>query len=279
MAGSKRKSPTPSSQLPSVSPVRGIELLRRQIDRARELLQSRPLDQTRYTAWENTTREFLILAFGSGSQYVTSVMDIGKYGAFPVNAPESWWEQHRANSLKQQVGVLESCVEVLEAQAEDDSPSNQEGVLYAGIRVFLVHGHDEAVREQTARFLERLGIEAVILREQPNAGRTIIEKFIDYSDVAFAVVLLTGDDRGGRHDDPYEEQRLHARQNVILELGFFLGKLGRKRVCALYQDGVDIPSDYQGVAFVRLDSGGGWRLELARELKEAGLDIDLNRAL
>jgi predicted nucleotide-binding protein len=74
-------------------------------------------------------------------------------------------------------------------------------------------------------------------------------------------------------------QKLRARQNVILELGFFLGKLGRKRVCALYQHNVEIPSDYAGVLFVPIDSGGAWRLPLARELKAAGLDIDMNRAV
>jgi predicted nucleotide-binding protein len=148
-----------------------------------------------------------------------------------------------------------------------------------GNRVFLVHGHDEGAIHETARWLERFSLRVTILREEPNAGRTIIEKFIDFSDVVFAVVLLTGDDRGGPFKTPYESQKPRARQNVILELGFFLGKLGRKRVCALYQQDVEIPSDYAGVLFIPIDSGGAWRLALARELKAAGLDIDLNKAV
>lgn len=144
-------------------------------------------------------------------------------------------------------------------------------------RVFLVHGHDEKVRETVARFLEKLRLTPVILHEQPNKGRTIIEKFIDYSDVAFAVVLLTADDRGAASSDATEKTlRARARQNVILELGFFLGKLGRERVCSLYEDGVEIPSDYQGVLFVKLDQEGAWRFRLAKELKEGGLPVDLN---
>lgn len=95
--------------------------------------------------------------------------------------------------------------------------------------VFLVHGHNEAAIHETATVLERLGLRVTILREQPNSGRTIIDKFVDRSDVAFAVILLTGDDRGGSSAVPAEEQKLRARQNVILELGFFLGKLGRKQ--------------------------------------------------
>lgn len=144
--------------------------------------------------------------------------------------------------------------------------------------VFLVHGRDERVRETVARFLEHLDLRVIILHEQPDRGRTIIEKFEDHSkDAGFAVVLLTGDDRGGLKEEDPSTYPPRARQNVILELGFFLGAFGRDRVCALYEDGVDIPSDYQGVLFTKLDSG--WKLKLAHELKAAGLPVDLNRVL
>jgi predicted nucleotide-binding protein len=145
-------------------------------------------------------------------------------------------------------------------------------------RVFLVHGHDEGARESVARFLEKLQLECVILHEQPNKGRTIIEKFEDYSDVGFAVVLLTPDDRGGISDGTFEAQNRRARQNVLLELGFFLGALGRSHVCALYVEGVEIPSDYSGVLFLPLDGGGAWRMALVRELIAAGLEVDANHA-
>src|SRR5258708_3675261 len=116
-----------------------------------------------------------------------------------------------------------------------------------------------------------------ILHEKPNKGRTVIEKFSDYSNVGFAVVLLTADDRGGPKDQPYEGQSLRARQNVLLELGFFLGSLGRGKVCALCEDGVEIPSDYHGVLFVPLDKEGAWRLRLAREIREAGIPLDISK--
>jgi len=144
--------------------------------------------------------------------------------------------------------------------------------------VFIVHGRNEGVRETVARFLENLGLHVIILHEKPDRGRTIIEKFEDYSQEAgFAVVLLTGDDRGGLKEEDSSTYRLRARQNVILELGFFLGAFGRDRACALYEDGIDIPSDYQGVLFTKLDSD--WKLKLARELKAAGLPVDLNSFL
>ena len=142
----------------------------------------------------------------------------------------------------------------------------------------MVHGHDEGARETVARFLEKLQLECVILHEQPNKGRTIIEKFEDYADVAFAVVLLTPDDRGGISTGPFESQRSRARQNVLLELGFFLGALGRSHVCALYVKDVEIPSDYSGVLFLPLDEGGAWRMALLRELIAAGLEVDANSA-
>ena len=141
----------------------------------------------------------------------------------------------------------------------------------------MVHGRDEALRETTARLLEKLALVPIILHEQPNKGRTVIEKFEDYSDVGFAVVLLTPDDKGGLATDPIDSYQPRARQNVVLELGFFLGKLGRQNVCALYQEGVDIPSDYSGVLFVKVDSGGAWRYQLGHEIREAGLQVDLNR--
>ena len=146
-------------------------------------------------------------------------------------------------------------------------------------KVFVVHGHDNEAKEGTARFLQRLGLEPVILHEQASSGRTIIEKFEIYSgDIAFAVVLLTPDDVGCPGNGP-NEPKPRARQNVILELGYFMGRLGRDRVCALHRGGVELPSDYQGVIYVELDTGGAWRTKLAQELVQAKLPIDLSGLL
>ena len=143
-------------------------------------------------------------------------------------------------------------------------------------RVFIVHGHDEAAKESVARLLEKLELEPIILHEQPNRGRTVIEKFENYSDVKFAVVLLTPDDVGAAREDA-KNLKPRARQNVLFELGFFIGKLGRERVCALYKDGVEIPSEFSGVLWTPVDEAGAWRLKLGKEIKAAGLDVDLNK--
>lgn len=145
-------------------------------------------------------------------------------------------------------------------------------------KVFVIHGRDEGIKSTVARFLEKLGLEAVVLHEQPNAGRTVIEKFEDFARVGFTVVLLTPDDKGGLQNDE-GDLKPRARQNVIFELGYFIGKLGRKRVCALVKEGVEWPSDYNGVLYVSLDNLGAWKMELLRELKEAGYRVDANDAL
>lgn len=144
--------------------------------------------------------------------------------------------------------------------------------------VFVVHGHDDEAKESVARFIEKLGLSAIILHEQPASGRTVIEKFERYSDVAFAVVVLTPDDVGATLRKR-EDLRPRARQNVIFELGFFVGKLGRNKVCALFREDVEIPSDYNGVCYIPVDRNGAWRTQLASELRAAGLHIDLNRTM
>ena len=117
----------------------------------------------------------------------------------------------------------------------------------------------------------------MILAEQASRGRTIIEKF-EAHQVSFAVALLTPDDAGSLAIER-TDSRPRARQNVIFELGFFIGRLGRERVRALTKGEVEIPSDYSGVEYIPLDVGGGWKLHLVRELKAAGFDVDANRAL
>ena len=117
----------------------------------------------------------------------------------------------------------------------------------------------------------------MVLHEQANIGRTIIEKFEEHAQVGFAVVLLTPDDVGAFRDDK-SKQKPWARQNVIFEFGYLIGKLGRKRVCALVKGDVEKPSDYNGVLYISFDDSGGWKMRLIKELKTAGFKVDANLA-
>ena len=148
-----------------------------------------------------------------------------------------------------------------------------------GAGVFIVHGHDNAVKQEVARFMQQVtGTAPTILHEQPNGGRTIIEKFESVAaDIGFAIVLLTADDQGS----PTGEVDLNprARQNVVFEMGFFIGTLGRSRVAVIYERGVELPSDMSGVLYTEIDGAGAWKLGLARELRAAGIDVDMNKAI
>ncbi len=160
----------------------------------------------------------------------------------------------------------------------DNAIQTTQPTLAEGKRVFVVHGHDEDMKNEVALFLAQGGLDPIILHEKPNKGRTIIEKFEDYSDVAYAVVLLTADDVGGTDSgDPKLQPR--ARQNVVFEFGFFIGRLQRDRVCALCQETVKRPSDIDGLVYILLDESGAWKRNLAKELESAGLDIALDKAL
>ena len=178
--------------------------------------------------------------------------------------------------------MLQSMIDEINEYWEDESGTSRSSDSHRNEQinteeVFVVHGRDEGAREKVARFLERLDLKPVVLHEQPNKGRTIIEKFEDYARVGFAVILLTPDDIGKLKDDE-GDFKPRARQNVILELGYFIGQLGRERVCALVKKGVEWPSDYDGVLYIPLDDSGGWEMRLIQELKSAGYDIDANRA-
>ena len=279
-----RKPPTKSStQPPTISPAKGIELIKRQIEAGKNLLSKEYLDDNDYGAWRNTSENFLTKAFGENHPNLEDFQDAGRIWSAPFNAPDEWWHQQRKEGVQAKLVRLESYLDILNAEMELAEPTASMAIpttSSASLRkVFVVHEHNETVRETCARFLEKLGLEPIILHEQPNAGRTIIEKFQDHSDVGFAVILLTGDDKGAPKDADASSLKLRARQNVILELGFFIARLGRSKVCPLYESGVELPSDYNGVVFVPLDSAGAWRFQLARELKASGIDVDLNKAI
>jgi predicted nucleotide-binding protein len=145
-------------------------------------------------------------------------------------------------------------------------------------KIFIIHGHDEEMKQAIARVVEKLGFNPIILHEQPNKGRTIIEKFTDYSDVGFAIALLSPDDLAYSKESSPEQAKYRARQNVIFELGFFIGKLGRSRVLAMFDEknNFEKPSDYDGIIYVPYEKNGNWQFEIMKELKACGYQLDAN---
>ncbi len=145
-------------------------------------------------------------------------------------------------------------------------------------KVFISHGHDREVITTVAKFVEALGLKPTVLHEQPKKGQTIIDKFEEQADEAgFAIVLLTPDDVGSSKATGKRKPR--ARQDVIFELGYLLRGLGDERVCALYKEGVELPSGIRDVAYVPMDSADDWKLKLSQGMRKAGLPVDMSRAL
>ena len=141
-------------------------------------------------------------------------------------------------------------------------------------KVFIVHGQDNATKFEVARFIEKIGFVPIILHEQVSGSKTIIEKIEIYSDVGFGIVLYTPCDVGARNADKINLKG-RARQNVVFEHGFLIGKLGRSNVCSLVKGDVEIPNDISGIVYTSMDVGN-WQIELAKELKSAGYPIDMN---
>lgn len=178
--------------------------------------------------------------------------------------------EYRTNMAKS-ISSLESIRDRLELFEESDPPER-----IFGEKIFIVHGHNEGAKHKIARFIEDLDLTAIILDEQP-IGHTIIDKFEEHAgEAGFAIILLTGDDIGAPKDQK-DNLQPRARQNVILEFGYFLGELGRKRIGVLYEEDVELPSDIAGLEYIPLDNAGGWKIKLAKGIRDAGFTVDMNK--
>ncbi|MBO7617875.1 MAG: nucleotide-binding protein [Bacteroidales bacterium] len=181
-------------------------------------------------------------------------------------------------------------VALIECSATVPKQSNRETVEEKpqSKDIFIVHGHNEEMKQTVARVVTRLGLNPIILHEQANEGRTIIDKFeFNAENIQFAIILLSGDDlaasikdlEGVKDEDVGKRLEKRARQNVVFEMGYFAGKLGRSKLFYLLQDGVIKPGDLDGLVYTPYDAVGAWKFGLVKELKACGYDVDANRVL
>lgn len=241
-----------------------------------------------FKKWIRDTQVALEHIFGKASRHITDFNQIGySLGAFSRSTPEHKFQQRYLDGLENARYVLASMIEEIQEYWEESgeteiiTPNDESGMAPLqsdSNKIFIIHGHDGGAKETVARFISQLGLEPIILHEQPNQGRTVIEKFEDYSEVGYAIALITPDDTGSSIKDP-ENIRKRARQNVIFEFGYFIGKLGRHRVAGLVKGDIEVPSDYSGVLYIPIDESGAWRFLLIKELKSVGYEVDANKAI
>ncbi len=218
------------------------------------------------------------------SEYLRSVKSVIFHSAVLPSSEEAdryMWESGKSEYLSIFKAMKRELELFGDGKNEDDEIEINESQSIIDINqknVFIVHGHDEALKQTVARTVDQLGLNAIILSEQDDGGHTVIEKFeVHANDCKFAIILLSPDDVGYKRSDQPDPPKFRARQNVILELGYFMGRLGRKNVIAIVKDDpsgqLEIPSDIAGFMYTEYDHTEGWKLKLVRRLKECGYDV------
>jgi predicted nucleotide-binding protein len=210
-----------------------------------------------------------------GKGYSADIANIGFHSPYAGGSlDKEYWDKGKGKLLNLFRTLLME-VELFPEPREDSQEPLSKKELSK--EIFIVHGTDEEMKLAVARVLDSLKLDPIILHNKPDKGRTIIEKISDYSDVGAAIVVLSPDDLGFPKDDNPENAKFRARQNVIFELGFFIGILGRERVIVLHKekDNFEWPSDYSGVIYKPYKQDGNWPLKVAKELIEMGYMVKL----
>ncbi|OIN79103.1 TIR domain-containing protein [Mycobacterium malmoense] len=243
-----------------------------------QIAAARNGEPVEFEAWRATAEVVLRYAVGDGDQLVADFRDV-RYGpaAWTNLTPPGVFAEAQRDGVREGIALLQAArtkVEILDEQESTEEVSAD--ISAARSEIFIVHGRDDGQKEAVARLVQGLTKrEPVILHEQASGSDTVIEKLERISGTAaFAIVIATGDDVGRLKDAAQDQDCPRARQNVILELGYFFGLLGRRNVLLLFEPGIDRPTDTDGIMRIELDTGRGWRIELANELEQAGFEVD-----
>lgn len=211
--------------------------------------------------------------FGQGNHFTTAANNTssgyGVKGCTEIMCGEISHEEFMRNIHEALLNLLDEAIDFLDMSADAEEHTGEDVVKN---KIFIVHGHDEALKYQLSNWLREIELEPIILHEQANGGVTsILGKLERYSDVDCAIVLFTADDEGYEKGKP-KERKLRARQNVVFEAGLFVGRLGAKRVIMLYDNGVEMPGDLGGCIYTEADKYGGWKEQLRKEFNAMGIE-------
>jgi predicted nucleotide-binding protein len=255
------------------------------IDRGNEMLLVPPetindliVLKEELSSWHDYNLELLKQSFNEPcNEYRKHYEEAGSWRKKHPNG-QSFAEQTREFTciLNARLGNLKKLVEKTELlktrQHDVQVRANRKTELDMS-QVFIVHGHDKSAKEETARFIEKLGFKPILLHEQASSGKTIIEKIESYSNVGFGIVLYTPCDIGTKKGEE-TNWKDRARQNVVFEHGYLIGKIGRSNVSALVKGDIETPNDISGVVYISMESE--WKIDLAKELRNSGYEVDMN---
>lgn len=256
-----------------------------QIDRLRKHADGSPRfpDEQALIEWRSHARTLLRVTLGAGHPLLLEYDDVNpQRRRVVINSSRVEYPEANFDRVVNEVAaILRSAILELEIHEQDlaEMQSSSPSAQAIGDGIFVVHGHNDAYRHEVVRFIEQATqVSPTVLMDRPDSGRTIIEKLEgEAASAGFAIVIATSDDLGKAKTAENLSER--ARQNVYLEWGYFVGRLGRSRVTFLYESGVEIPSDMAGLVYIELDKSGGWKLRLAKELRSAGITTSLDRTL
>ena len=229
-----------------------------------------PSSTPKFNAWESKARRFVAKKYGEKS------MEFKDFNGIYFSSGSFDYDDQVEDCREGLETAKALLITFLEEMEEEDVVNNSDLTKngFCSAKIFIVHGHDGELQQSVARIIEKQEIKPIILFEQANQGRTIIEKFEDNSDVGGAICLFTADDLGRAKAQSNDQSR--ARQNVVLETGYFMGKLGRDHVVLLADKGIEMPSDLSGVVYT---DTGNWQFALLKELAAMGYKVDLNKLL
>lgn len=241
--------------------------------------------KTAFHQWCDFTGEIFKQAFDiPNNEYHSGFVRRGQ--VMIITGSEDWLKEYH-DEIHDKISYIETFIQkipLLPSSVEVETSPNLKQEKVDKKKVFIVHGHNDALKTKVARVVEQMGLKAIILHEQEDYGKTVIEKFEENAeDVGFAIILLTADDYAVSHADLNKEEKEkdfkalyknRARQNVIFEMGFFVGKLGRAHVFELQEDGIEEPSDLKGIIYTPVDDEDMWRFKLAKRLKAVGYEVN-----
>lgn len=229
-----------------------------------------------YHQWDDMNKEIFTRSFADANNTDLHRYEYSGYKAIYTGHEDLVAEEKE--TIRKKVAYMEGFIKRIylipcsaEQKKEDAHTSST-----SSKKVFIVHGHDTNTRTEVENFVRSIGYEPIILCKRADLGNTIIEKIErEAKDICYAIVIYTSCDLG--KDKDRETLRPRARQNVVFEHGFMCAHLGRARVTALLEDGVEQPGDLQGVIYKALDDRGMWKYDIAKEMSANGLQVDFNK--